>query len=72
MNKKINRYLWMAIFFLGIIISILLEWSAKTASPMAWFLVTGVWSAVCGIGFTLSDAFVKTSSSINARQETED
>lgn len=62
----------MAIFFLGIFVSIGLEWLAKTASPMAWFLLTGVWSAVCGIGFTVMNAFVKTKPSLLAEKKTED
>ena len=57
MNAKINRYLWMIVFFFGIAISVWLEWLAKTTSPMAWFLVTGVWSAICGIGFTVTNVF---------------
>ncbi len=64
MSKTTNRYLWMAIFFLGLLASIWLEWLADTASPMAWFLLTGVWSAVCGIGFTVSNVFVKSSARV--------
>lgn len=60
MGAKLNRYLWMLIFFLGIAVSIWLEWLAKTTSPMAWFLVTGIWSAVCGIGFTVTNIFLDT------------
>ena len=58
MQAKANRYLWMLIFFAGIAISILLEWLATTTSPMVWFLLTGVWSAVCGIGFTVTNTFI--------------
>ena len=72
MRAKLNRYLWMGIFFLGMFVSVWLEWLAKTASPMAWFLLTGVWSAVCGIGFTVTNTFVTTKSSRLARQESED
>jgi len=68
-SKKVNRYLWMAIFFIGIFISIWLEWLAKTASPMAWFLISGVWSAVCGIGFTVSNIFARASLATPGRQK---
>ena len=60
MSAKLNRYIWMAIFFAGIFSSIWLEWQTETASPVMWFLITGVWSAVCGIGFTVMNVFVKT------------
>lgn len=72
MNRRINRYLWMAIFFLGVLASAWLAWLANTASPMVWFLVTGVWSAVCGIGFTVSNSLVRSKSSAAVRQASRD
>ena len=60
MKANVNRYLWMLIFFAGIALSILMEWLATTTSPMVWFLLTGVWSAVCGIGFTVTNTLVNS------------
>lgn len=62
----------MVIFFIGVIVSVWLEWLAKTASPMAWFLVTGVWSAVCGIGFTVTNIFVTVKLPSFVGKKTED
>lgn len=72
MRAKLNRYLWMGIFFIGMIISVWLEWLARTASPMAWFLLTGVWSAVCGIGFTISNVFMKPKTTQSMAKDPQD
>ncbi len=72
MTSKLNRYGWMVIFFIGIFVAIWLEWQSETASPVMWFLVTGVWSAICGIGFTVMNVFVKTKPSTIVGKKTED
>ena len=47
------RIAWMAIFFLGAGASAWIEWTSEAPSAMAWFLISGVWSAACGVGYTL-------------------
>jgi hypothetical protein len=51
------RVAWMAIFLLGTAALAWLEWRSSEPSTMAWFLFTGVWSAVCGIGYTVMHWF---------------
>ena len=34
-----------------------LEWRGSELSAMAWFLVTSLWSAICGIGYTVMHWF---------------
>ena len=49
----INRVAWGVIFFLGATIFLWMEWQDDSGSPMAWFLLTSLWSAVCGIGYSV-------------------
>lgn len=51
----INRILWMIVFFAGVIYFALLEWRDESSQALGWFLLTGLWSAFCGIGFTILD-----------------
>jgi hypothetical protein len=51
------RIAWMAIFILGVAEFAWLEWSGSELPAMAWFLLTGLWSAVCGIGYTVMHWF---------------
>lgn len=51
------RVAWMAIFMLGAAAFAWLEWRGSESSAMAWFLLTGLWSAICGIGYTLMHWF---------------
>ncbi len=51
----INRVLWIIIFFVGCIYFALLEWHDEDSQALGWFLLTGLWSAFCGIGFTILD-----------------
>lgn len=44
------RGVWMAIFLLG---TGIFTWLDNGSSAMAWFLLTSVWSAVCGISYTV-------------------
>lgn len=47
------RAAWMASFLLGAAAFAWLEWRSGEPSSMVWFLLTGLWSAVCGVGYTL-------------------
>lgn len=51
------RIMWMAIFMFGAAAFAWLEWRGSELSAMAWFLLTGLWSAICGIGYTLMHWF---------------
>ena len=51
------RVAWMAIFLLGTSFFAWLELSNVSGSAMVWFLLTGLWSAVCGIGYTVHHWF---------------
>ena len=50
-----NRVLWMAVFILGAGVFAWIEWRGGEGSAMGWFIETSVWSAVCGIGFTVCE-----------------
>lgn len=56
-SKKhtINRISWIGIF---LIVSTVLVWTqiqGDQDSGMGWFLALSLWSAVCGIGFSVCD-----------------
>ncbi len=51
------RVAWMVIFMLGTAAFAWLDWRGSVPSAMAWFLLTGLWSAICGIGYTLMHWF---------------
>ncbi len=55
----VNRVSWGVIFFLGVAIFLWLEWQDATWSAMGWFILTGFWSAVCGIGYTVAHWIIK-------------
>lgn len=50
---NVVRIAWMAIFLLGAAILGWLEWRSSEPSAMAWFLLSGLWSAISGIGYTV-------------------
>lgn len=50
-----NRLVWMVIFTLGAATFAWIEWDNAEASAMGWFIETSLWSAVCGIGFTVCE-----------------
>lgn len=52
------RAAWMAIFLLGATIFAWLELRSDSGSAMVWFLLTGLWSAVSGIGYTVHHWFI--------------
>lgn len=54
-SRGINRALWIVLFvavsaWLG-----WLEWRSGSGTAVGWFFVTSLWSAVCGVGYTLCD-----------------
>ncbi len=53
-NNDFLRGVWIGLFLFGILGVIGVAWAEKQPSPMFWFLLGGVWSAVCGIGFTIT------------------
>lgn len=53
-----NRVIWMVIFLLGTGIFAWLEWRGGDGSTMAWFMLTSLWSAVCGISYTVIHWFI--------------
>jgi len=61
MNKLAlaNKSIWSAIFLLGSAVTALLEWDSGQPGALGWFLFTGLWSAFCGIGYTLCDWFIR-------------
>jgi hypothetical protein len=54
-----NRVSWMVIFLLGAGIFVWLEWQGGGGSTMVWFLLASLWSAVCGISYTVLDWFIE-------------
>jgi len=48
-----NRIIWSIIFIAGSAWFVWYDWNEGSSSPMAWFLVTGLWSAFCGIAYSL-------------------
>ncbi len=52
---KTNRIIWIIIFLSGVAYMAMLEWESDQQVAVGWFLFTGLWSAFCGIGFTIFD-----------------
>lgn len=50
-----NRIAWIVIFLAGTAVFSWMEWQDDHASFMGWFILTSLWSAACGIGYTVSD-----------------
>lgn len=48
-----NRIIWGGIFLTGAAWFAWQDWANGSTSPMAWFLITGLWSALCGIAYSL-------------------
>ena len=60
---EINRVAWMVIFLLGTAVFAWMEWHSSSNSAMVWFMLTSMWSAVCGIGYTVLHWFITNSTS---------
>ena len=56
--KTINRVLWMMLFLTVVGALAWSEWRSTSISGMGWFLATSLWSAVCGIGYSVADCWV--------------
>jgi len=52
---KVNRIIWIFIFLAGSAYMAMLEWNEEQHRALGWFLFTSLWSAFCGIGFTIID-----------------
>ncbi len=52
---KTNRIIWMIVFLTGTVYMGILEWQSETSLSVGWFLFSGLWSAFCGICFTVLD-----------------
>ncbi len=57
-TKTINRIVWMMIFLVVSAIFAWSEWGNAPQSAVGWFLATSLWSAVCGIGYSVCDWWV--------------
>jgi len=62
------RVTWMTIFLLGVAIFAWLELRSDNGSTMVWFMLTGLWSAVCGIAYTVHHWFVVERTAHNSSQ----
>ena len=56
---RTNRVIWIFIFLGGFFYFALLEWGDEKNRALGWFLLTGLWSAFCGIGYTVFDWFIR-------------
>ena len=56
---KVNRIIWIVFFLTGCTYFAFLEWGDERSQALGWFLLTGLWSALCGIGFTLFDWVIR-------------
>jgi hypothetical protein len=74
LKTDINRLVWMIIFFLVACALAIMEWQERELPLMGWFLAAGVWSAICGIGYSVCDwllqAGSKSSSASNSTKVT--
>ena len=57
--EDINRVAWGTLFILGVAVFIWMEWQGDALSAMGWFLLTSLWSAVCGIGYSVVHWFIE-------------
>ncbi len=64
-----NRVVWIGLFLAVSAMFAWLEWRSEASSAMGWFLATSLWSALCGIGFTVSEWWVGNRGSKVGRQE---
>lgn len=55
LKTTINRLVWMLIFITVAAALVILEWQDNRYPWMGWFLAAGMWSAICGIGYSVCD-----------------
>lgn len=53
--RMVNRFIWIGVFVCVTAALAWFEWNTGSGSAVGWFLATSFWSALCGIGFTVSD-----------------
>jgi len=62
LKSDINRLVWIIIFTTGAATLGVMEWLEPQPDHrlplMGWFLAAGIWSAVCGIGYSVCDWFL--------------
>lgn len=56
--RVFSRVVWSGLFLSVSAAFAWLEWRSGASSAMGWFLVTSLWSALCGIGFTVSEWWI--------------
>jgi hypothetical protein len=52
-SRKLNWLIWSVTFFFGALLFALIEWHSTSAGAIGWFISVSLWSAFCGIGFTI-------------------
>jgi hypothetical protein len=55
---EFNRLFWMILFLLGTTIFAWFEWQSNGNSKMVFFMFTSLWSAFCGIAYTVMHWFI--------------
>jgi hypothetical protein len=55
----INRLVWMGIFIAVAAAIAWMEIQSDRLPMIGWFLAAGIWSAVCGIGYSVCDWIVR-------------
>ena len=72
LKTTINRLVWTIIFFSAACVLAVMEWQERELPLMGWFLAAGLWSAICGIGYTVCDWLVQGSSTSNSQNNSAD
>jgi hypothetical protein len=67
--RVLNRVVWIVLFLAVSGTLAWLEWGSEAGSAMGWFLATSLWSALCGIGFTVSEWWIGSRDSKAGNQE---
>ncbi len=64
-QANVNRVVWMIIFMVVAVALAAMEWKDQGFSLMGWFLATGIWSAICGISYSICDWLILARSGEN-------
>lgn len=65
--QTMNRLVWIVLFLLVSALFAWAEWREGGAPGIGWFLAASLWSAVCGIGFSACDWWLR--GGFGSRQE---
>lgn len=67
-NKKqvANRLIWIVIFLSVSATLAWAEWRSEAGSGIGWFLAVSLWSALCGIGYSVGDWLLRGRSEYRA------